>query len=277
MDLAGPFPPDEEGNRYLIVAVDCLSKWVEAAPLPSKHAFRCAEWLYREVFARWGKPDWVRTDNGAEWEGAFSELLQHWGVKHNKITVGNSKANGQVERTIRTIKDVLRKSMAADDDSYWSDHVAAALITLRHSLARSHGYPPFTIITGLIPVLPSDLTEVPPPPAPPEGKVTAQQERDYAEGVARTVREVRRIAKLRLARSELRLRQRLRRMEGQAEEPLTLFHFGVGDKVLQRQKTISKLAAKAEGPFLVVRVGGNYRQRITIQPLESLVGPKRRR
>ena len=102
--------------------------------------------------------------------------------------MGNSKANGQVERTIRTIKDVLRKQLAADPDGYWSDHVAAAIITLHLSLARSHGYPPFTIITGLLPVLPSDLTEVPPPPAPPEGEVTAQQEREYAEGVARSVR-----------------------------------------------------------------------------------------
>ena len=49
----------------------------------------------------------------------------------------------------------------------------------------------------------------------------------------------------------------------------------MGNKVLRRRKTIGKLAAKAEGPFLVVRVGGIYRQRITIQPLESLVGPKR--
>ena len=94
LDLAGPFPPDEEGNRYLIVAVDCLTKWVEASPIPSKHSFRCAEWLYSEVFARWSKPDWIRTDNGTEWEGAFSELLAHWGVRHAKITVGNSKANG---------------------------------------------------------------------------------------------------------------------------------------------------------------------------------------
>lgn len=76
----------------------------------------------------------------------------------------------------------------------------AALITLRHSMARSHGYPPFTIITGLVPVLPSDLTAVPPPPSPPEGEVTAEQECEYAEEVAKTVRKVRHIAKLRLAR-----------------------------------------------------------------------------
>ena len=91
------------------------------------------------------------------------------------------------------------------------------------------------------------------------------------------MREVHRIAKLRLARRELRLRQRLRKLEGQAEEPLTLFHFGVGEQVLRRRKVIGKLAARAEGPFIITRVSGTYRQRITIRPLESLVGPKRQR
>ena len=71
IDLAGPFPKDEEGNTYLAVAVDCLTKWVEATPLKSKHAFRTAEWFYSQVVARWSKPDWVRTDNGAEWAGIF--------------------------------------------------------------------------------------------------------------------------------------------------------------------------------------------------------------
>ena len=76
-------------------------------------------------------------------------------------TVGNSKANGQVERTIRTIKDIMRKEMAVAPDTYWSDHLPPVLIALRHTAARSHGFPPFTVLTGLLPVLPSDITTVP--------------------------------------------------------------------------------------------------------------------
>ena len=109
IDLVGPFLPDADGICYLVVAVDYLTNWVEAKPLPSKHAFRCAEWLFADIFARWGKPDWIRTDNGSEWESIFADLVRHWGVQHKHITVGNSKANGQAERMIRTIKDVIRK------------------------------------------------------------------------------------------------------------------------------------------------------------------------
>jgi len=168
IDLAGPFPRDAEGNCYLAVAVDCLSKWVEACPIPSKHAFRCAEWLYKDVLARWGKPDWIRTDNGMEWEAEFKVLLKEWGIQHIHTMVGNSKGNGQAERMIRTLKDVMRKELSVEPGSYWSDHLPGALIALRHSAAASHGYPPFTIVTGLLPVLPSDITSQPPPTLGPD-------------------------------------------------------------------------------------------------------------
>ena len=38
IDLAGPFPADADGNVWLAVAVDPFSKWIEARPMPSKHA-----------------------------------------------------------------------------------------------------------------------------------------------------------------------------------------------------------------------------------------------
>ena len=52
-----------------------MTKWVEATPIPSKHAFRLAEWFYNTILVRWGKPTWIRTDNGAEWEGIFALLI----------------------------------------------------------------------------------------------------------------------------------------------------------------------------------------------------------
>ena len=63
IDLAGPFPPDADGCRYIWLAVDPFSKWVEAELLPTKQSWRTARALYALV-SRWGKPHWVTTDNG---------------------------------------------------------------------------------------------------------------------------------------------------------------------------------------------------------------------
>lgn len=56
IDLAGPFPKDPYNNTYLAVAIDTLSKWPEAHPIRSKHAYRTATWFYNEILARWSKP-----------------------------------------------------------------------------------------------------------------------------------------------------------------------------------------------------------------------------
>ena len=53
------------------MAVDPFSKWVEAEPMLSKHAWRTADFLWRLV-ARWGKPLWIRSDNGTEFRGSFA-------------------------------------------------------------------------------------------------------------------------------------------------------------------------------------------------------------
>ena len=93
VDLAGPFPADPEGQRYLFVAVDPFSKWVEATTLLSKHSGRTASAMW-EVICRWGKPSWITTDNGLEFAGSFHSLCEATGVVHRHITVGNSRANG---------------------------------------------------------------------------------------------------------------------------------------------------------------------------------------
>lgn len=68
IDLMGPMPPDENGNRYLAVAVDVFSKWVEATPIPNKRAFTTCDWLFSDIMARWGRPAFIRADHGTEWE-----------------------------------------------------------------------------------------------------------------------------------------------------------------------------------------------------------------
>ncbi|HKT22925.1 MAG TPA: transposase family protein, partial [Nitrososphaerales archaeon] len=147
IDLAGPFPPDQDGNQYALIAVDAFSKWVEIGRLPSKHAWRTAEWILNELICRWGRPSLIRVDNGGEWLGEFKAFLYKMDIPVLPITVGNSGANGQAERMIRTFKDILRRE-GIMEDGYWSDILPMALTAMRMTTAASHGFPPFTIVTG---------------------------------------------------------------------------------------------------------------------------------
>ena len=69
--------------------------------------------------------------------------------------MGNSKANGQVERTIRTLKETFRRMLTKEPATFWSNHLGPALAMLRFTSSRMTGLPPFTILTGRQPQLPS--------------------------------------------------------------------------------------------------------------------------
>ena len=76
LDLITSLPETEEGEKYLILAIDCYSKWVECGALTNCESQTIAQWFYTNVLARYGKCAFVRTDQGSEFKGLFSELLQ---------------------------------------------------------------------------------------------------------------------------------------------------------------------------------------------------------
>ena len=113
MDSAGPFPDDADGNRYLLVAVDVFTRWVEVQAVPRLRSWRVADFLHQEITARWGKPLAVHMDNGSEYRGSFERLCRVSGVVHRRITAGNSKANGMAKQTIRSLKETLQWVLTA--------------------------------------------------------------------------------------------------------------------------------------------------------------------
>ena len=153
--MAGPFPRDKDGNHYLLVAMDPFSKWVEIHAMPSLHSWRAAEFLYNDLVACWGKPCYVQTEKGAEFVGSFVRLCKGLGIVHHHITVGNSKANGQVKRTIRMLKDCIQRSLTKIPATFWTNHLALALLLLRMTASRMTGVAPYLLATGQQPLLPS--------------------------------------------------------------------------------------------------------------------------
>ena len=92
MDLITDLFPDPDGNCYLLVVVCCFSKWVKIIPLRSKLACEVAIVVYWEVFARYGRPKWIRVNAGQEWDfKVISELL---GITVRITSLGYPRADG---------------------------------------------------------------------------------------------------------------------------------------------------------------------------------------
>ncbi|KAD0007803.1 hypothetical protein E3N88_44936 [Mikania micrantha] len=81
IDFVGPFPLSK-GNRYILVAIDYVSKWVEAQALPTNDAQVILKFL-KKLFSRFGTPRALISDRGTHFCNTMLEkALQRYGVTH---------------------------------------------------------------------------------------------------------------------------------------------------------------------------------------------------
>ena len=64
IDFAGPLPTTTRGNRYVLVCIEHMTKWVELIALPSKSSACVARTFLEQILSRFGVPGVVLTDQG---------------------------------------------------------------------------------------------------------------------------------------------------------------------------------------------------------------------
>ncbi|GJS20893.1 reverse transcriptase domain-containing protein [Tanacetum coccineum] len=110
LDFMGPFP-QSRGNKYILVAVDYVSKLFEAQALPTNAARVVVKFL-RSLFARFGVPKALISDKGTHFcNFQLEKALQRYGVTHKLSTSYHRQSNGQTEVTNRAIKRILERSV----------------------------------------------------------------------------------------------------------------------------------------------------------------------
>ena len=111
MDFMGQFPLSFN-NLYILLAVDYVSKWVEAIPTRTNDASVVAQFLRSHIFTRFGTPRALITDRGTHFYNKMVEKVLHkYGVQHRTSLAYHPQANGQVEVSNREIKSIMEKTV----------------------------------------------------------------------------------------------------------------------------------------------------------------------
>ncbi|GJU22201.1 reverse transcriptase domain-containing protein [Tanacetum coccineum] len=108
IDFMGPFP-SLRNNKYILVAVDYISKWVEAEALPTNDARVVVKFL-RKLFSRFRVQKALISDRGTHFCNSLLEkTLRKYGVTHRLATPYHPQTSGQTENTNRAIKRILER------------------------------------------------------------------------------------------------------------------------------------------------------------------------
>ncbi|KAI9084203.1 hypothetical protein K1719_033874 [Acacia pycnantha] len=102
MDILGPFKTAPGQLRWLIVAVDYFTKWIEAEPLTTISSARVQRFVEVNIITRFGAPAEIVTDNGTQFTGVgFRDLIYEYGYGITLLP-WNTRSNGQVKPPIKS-------------------------------------------------------------------------------------------------------------------------------------------------------------------------------
>nr|GEY47422.1 reverse transcriptase domain-containing protein [Tanacetum cinerariifolium] len=133
IDFMGPFLSSKR-NKYIIVAIDYLSKWVEAKALPTNDARVVVKFL----------------------KSLFSRVMAKYVVTHRLSTAYHPQTSGQVEVTNRALKRILER-MVGENRASWSDKLEDAIWSFRTAFKTSVGCTPYRLVYGKECHLPLEL------------------------------------------------------------------------------------------------------------------------
>jgi hypothetical protein len=138
LDLLGPLPPAQENWKYVVVAVEYFSKWIEAKPLATITSATVQKFFWQNIVCRFGVPKAITVDNGTQFDAEmFKAFCDQIGTKIHFASVRHLESNGLVERANGIIIIGIMKSIFNQPRGMWSDELIKVVWNHNTVVSRS--------------------------------------------------------------------------------------------------------------------------------------------
>ena len=105
----GPLPQGKKKVKFLLVAIDYFTKWVEAETLATIIEAKVRIFVWKNIVCRFRIPQTIISDNGCQFDSqGFRSFCLSLGIKNKYSFPGHPQANGQTEVTIRTLLKIIK-------------------------------------------------------------------------------------------------------------------------------------------------------------------------
>ncbi|KAL2247788.1 UNVERIFIED_CONTAM: Gag-Pol polyprotein [Sesamum indicum] len=158
IDIVGPFPPAQAQKKFIIVAVEYFSKWVEAEAVAKISEKEVINFIWKNIICRFGIPRILISDNGTQFQGRkITEWCKELKIAQHFTAVANPQANGQTEVTNRTILQHLKTRL--ENKGSWVGELPGVLWAYRTIPRTATGETPFCLVYETEAIIPVEIGE----------------------------------------------------------------------------------------------------------------------
>ncbi|UYV64787.1 hypothetical protein LAZ67_3001966, partial [Cordylochernes scorpioides] len=242
MDLLGRFPKSDNGNKWIIVCTDYLTRFAVTKALPTGEAKEAAKFLMEDVVLKHGAPREIIMDRGRVFQSKLiAELTNQCSSIHRFTTAYHPQTNGLTERLNKTLANMIAMYVSVEQKDW---DVILPYVTFAYNTAKQDttGFTPFKLIHGreaettvdtLFPNPHEDLQE------------------DYSQKIASRVEETRQQARLETLKAQEKDKARY-------DSKHEAMDYNVGDLVwifipIRKVGLSEKLMKRYFGPYRVTR------------------------
>ena len=150
-DHVGPFPTTRRGNKYVLVIIDNLTKYVQLHAVKDTSAAITVKKL-GILINQFGAPGRIVSDRGTAFTAkSFESFCEEQGIRHTLNSARHPQANGLVERVNRTLIPAMITAVNGENQHDWDQHIKNIEWDFNSSINKTTGEAPFVTLLGYLP------------------------------------------------------------------------------------------------------------------------------